>query len=367
MRVLFLIDNLGSGGAQRQIVTISGLLKAKGYDVTVLVYALGDFFEPKLAELGIPLIKCIKKNYVSRVFSIWGEIRRGKYDVVISFLDTPNFINNVSSLLGRGKWKVITSERSNKEDFMRSKKGRVFGWFQRFSDAIVCNSENAQNMWRKHYPQYNKKLHCIYNAISVEKPNVPYIPRRDGKTHIIVAASYQYLKNPIGLVKAVSLLPTEDRDRIRVDWYGKKYVNDIDKDFAYKESQALVDNLGLSEIVYLHDPTGELNNKIVEADFVGLFSKLEGLPNTICEGMTLGKPIIMTKVSDYVTLVDEDNGFLCDWDNIDSIKRGLLQAINVSNGEIEEMGNHSYERSLKLFSSSIVTAMWEQIITSKCK
>ncbi|MBR8762946.1 glycosyltransferase [Porphyromonas levii] len=365
MKVLFLIDNLGSGGAQRQVVTISGLLKAKGNDVTVLVYTLGDFFEPKLAELGIPLIKCIKKSHVSRVFSIRREIRRGKYDAVISFLDTPNFINNVSSLFGRKKWKVITSERSSKEDFMRSKKGCLFGWFQRFSDAIVCNSENARNMWRKHYPLYDKKLHCVYNAVSVEKPNVPYIPRKDGKTHIVVGASYQYMKNPIGLIKAVSLLPTEDRDRIRVDWYGRKYVNDIDKDLAFQESQALVDNLGLSEIVYLHDPTSELNAKMAEADFVGLFSELEGLPNTICEGMTLGKPIIMTKVSDYVTLVDEDNGFLCDWDNIDSIRRVLLQAKNVSDGEIEEMGNHSYKRSLRLFSLSIIADMWEQIIIGK--
>lgn len=362
MKVLFLIDNLGSGGAQRQVVTISGLLKAKGNDVTVLVYTLGDFFEPKLAELGIPLIKCIKKSHVSRVFSIRREIRRGKYDAVISFLDTPNFINNVSSLFGRKKWKVITSERSSKEDFMRSKKGCLFGWFQRFSDAIVCNSENARNMWRKHYPLYDKKLHCVYNAVSVEKPNVPHIPRKDGKTHIIVAASYQYLKNPIGLIKAVSLLPTEDRDRIRVDWYGEKYASVTDKDLAFQEAQALVDNLRLSQVIHLHEPTNRLNEKMAEADFVGLFSQLEGLPNAICEGMTLGKPIIMTKVSDYSTLVDEDNGFLCDWDDIDSIKRAIEMSLHIPNEKLQKMGERSHQKAYELFSPSIVVNKWEQLI-----
>jgi glycosyltransferase involved in cell wall biosynthesis len=39
-----------------------------------------------------------------------------------------------------------------------------------------------------------------------------------------------------------------------------------------------------------------------ESDVVALVSKLEGLPNTVCEGMALGKPIIMTRVFRYIKI-----------------------------------------------------------------
>ena len=95
-----------------------------------------------------------------------------------------------------------------------------------------------------------------------------------------------------------------------------------------------------------------------EADIVGLFSKLEGLPNAICEAMMIGKPIIMSKVSDYINLVDEENGFLCDWDNPNSIKIALEQAIFLNDKELIKMGLKSKIKADKLFSSEVIVNQW---------
>ena len=69
------------------------------------------------------------------------------------------------------------------------------------------------------------------------------------------------------------------------------------------------------------------------ADFVALFSYVEGLPNAICEALALGKPIIMTRVSDYCSLVS-DNVFLCETPEPLSIATSLKNAIKCDFSQI---------------------------------
>lgn len=364
MKILFLIDSLGSGGAQRQVVTLSRHLITRGHKVSVLIYAEGDFFEPQVRESGVRVIKLSATNYFKRICAVRKAIHQGGYDAVISFLNTPNFLNNLSAISCHRKWKVITSERSNKEEMMCSRRGRIFGWFQRYSDAIVCNSHNAEAMWLRYYPQYEDKLHTIYNAVEVSHSDTHYIPRRNGKLHLVVAASYQYLKNPIGLIRAVALMDPSVQKQLQVDWYGQSYVSNLEKDLAYQEALSLIRKHRLSDIIHLHEPTKEINRKMKEADFVCLFSQLEGLPNAICEGMLLSKPIIMSRVSDYNILVDDRNGFLCDWDNELSIKKALERALQLTTDEILAMGANSYTKAQKLFNPSRVVQQWKHLIES---
>lgn len=355
-----MIDNLGSGGAQRQLTTIAPLLKQQGNDVEVLCYHGSDFFAQRLIDNSIKIHWITPKSYIKRVFKIRRFIRRGGYDAVVSFLDIPDFLNCLAAVGGH-KWKVITSERSANETFIKSRMGRVVGWLKSYSDAIVCNSENARQMWLKYYPQYESKLKIIYNIVYIHNINTMYIPCRDGKTHIVVAASYQYLKNPINVVKAVANLSSDDKERLRLDWYGRREIT-VGDTKAYDEAQKLVDDNGLQNIVNLNDATNAVIDKMNEADVVGLFSSVEGLPNAICEGMSISKPVIMTRISDYSVFVSNDNGVLCDWDNIQSITDGIRQLINMPLDGLIQLGIKSKEKSDILFDKKRNLKKWQDII-----
>lgn len=359
-RILFLSPNLGSGGAERQMVTIASLFKDKGYDVKFLCYTEGNFYEHILQDKGIKVHWIILSDYFKRILTVRSFIRKRKYDAVVSFTETPCFLNNFAAVGGK-KWKVITGERSAREDFFKSKRGKVFAWFQRYSDAIVCNSENARNMWLQYYPQYEHKLKVIYNTVTLQPVSTEYVPKRDGRLHIVVAASYQYLKNPIGVVNALILMSDEERKKIRIDWYGRKEVVRGDTR-AYDEAIELIKQHGLGDVIALHGDTKEIHDRMQEADIVGLFSSVEGLPNAICEGMSLGKPIIMSKVSDYDVLIDESNGFLCDWDSPVSIKNCLVKASELTVGELKQKGECSRRKAEKLFSNENVIKAWENEI-----
>lgn len=355
-KILWVIDNLGSGGAQRQMVTLAKMLKEKNYDISVVCYSKGDFFADVLAKEDIPVYWQIEDNYLKRVFAVRRFIRKGKYDVVISFMDVPNFLNCVAAIGGK-KWKVITNELSAKQSTFTSKKGKIFAWFQRYSDALICNSHNAKNMWQKYYPQYKNRLGVIYNPVILPEIKSSYFPKIDGKLNIVIAASYQYLKNPIGVIKALLLLNKEQRNEIKINWYGRKEVT-IGNSLAFDEASRLIKDNDLSECIKLHEETKDIIGIMYMADIVGLFSHVEGLPNAVLEGMMLGKPIIMTRISDFNQLVSNSNGFLCDADNPESIKNTFVKAIKLSQDQLSMMGRKSKDIAEHLFSPEVIVQEW---------
>lgn len=359
-KILCLIDNLGPGGAQRQMVSIAKLFKQSGFDVSFIIYGKNDFFRKELESNKIHIHSCVTSNYLLRIFEIRNYIRNGHFDVVISFLDNPDFLNCISAIGGK-KWKIITSERSAMESKFISRRNKIFALARRISDNIVCNSYNAMAMWEKYYPNYKEKLHVIYNTVLLPDINSKYIPKKNGKLNIVVAASYRYLKNPIGLVQALCLLCQEERSKININWYGKREASN-DGTNPYDKALKLIIENNLQNI-QLNEETKDITSIMNEADIIALFSKFEGLPNAICEGMALGKPIIMTRVSDCEVLIDETNGFLCDWDNPQSIKETLIEAINLSECELINMGKKSKEKADKLFSEKIILSQWCDLIS----
>lgn len=359
-RVLFISPNLGrgGGGAERQIVTVACLLKEAGCEVEFLCYAEGNFYAHILEERQVPIHWRVLSHPLRRMLVVRRFVRRGRYDAVISFLETPNFLNNFAAIGGK-RWKVITGERSAQKRTFFSKKGKVFCWFQRYADYIVCNSENARQMWERYQPKYVSKLKVIYNSVMLQPVTSEYVHRRDGKLHVVVAASYLDVKNPMGMIKALSMLSAGGRANIVIDWYGK---NDDHRKTVYDKMKEMISEYSLDGSVLLHPAIDGIQNMMNEADIVAVFSKYEGLPNAICEGMMLGKPIIMTRVSDYDVLVDERNGFLCDWNNPETIKDAFERAMSLTEEVLSQMGACSRVRAENLFSNKSIRCKWTSLI-----
>lgn len=355
-RILFILPRLSSGGAERQAVTIAIQMKRLGYDVSFICYSDGDFFENSLSEVGIVVNRKVC-NYLKRIVFVVNHIRKGRFDVVVSFMPTPNFLNCLAAAF-RKRWKVISSERSASEDAILSRKGRLFSTFQRYADFIVCNSENAHQMWLRHYPQYKDKIRTIYNAVCLPQITSQYHPLLYNRVNIVVAATVYRTKNPMGVVNAILLMSSEERSRIHIDWYGKSEA-EIGDHSEYDNVIKAIEEGNIHDTITLHDATKNIADIMNASDCVGLFSRIEGLPNAICEAMMIGKPIIMSRCSDYSVLVEEGaNGFLCDWDSPESIKDALMRTSYISKDELSEMGKASKRKAEELFSPNRVVEQW---------
>lgn len=343
------------------MVTLAGLFKDAGFDVSLLVYNREDFFKDKLVGQNIKIYEIIENRTLFRIWKIRKFIRGNKYDAVISFLETPNFLNCIAGIGGRS-WRVITSERSAKASSFLSYRGRIFGWFQRYSDAIVCNSHNAYIMWEKHYPRYKDKLRVIYNAVVLPEIKSEYIPLSRNILHVIIAASYQPVKNPMGLLRALESLKKTGHINIRIEWFGEKNVTDGGTKL-YDLATEFIREHQLEDLIRLNGPSKEIAEEMNQSDIIGLFSRVEGLPNGICEGMMLGKPIFMTKISDFDILVSNSNGWLCDWDNPENIASQFRKAMQLKSEELLRLGKNSRSKAMNLFSGLAITKQWSAIFS----
>lgn len=360
MNILLFIDNLGSGGAQRQLVNLAVLFKENGHNIKFLVYGDVPFFEKKLIDNNIKIIKIIEKNSVKRLFKIRKFIRRNWQDVVISFLNTPNFIACFSAI-GKHPWKLITNERSGTEQSFKGLKNKIFKWFERYSDHTVCNSYAAKQIWLKYLPKKEKNLSVIYNYIDINVENFSNEIQilKNSKVNIVVVASYQYLKNILNVIQAINLINKDLVKKLKLDWYGRIEV-EVNNSLAYNEATKLLESYNLNNVVTLHEENSNIYPIMYEADLIGLFSKYEGLPNVICEALTLGKPIIMTPVSDYNILLS-NNGILCKSYEIEDIKNALEVVLRLDKKEILKMGENSLFIAKSLFNKNKVYEMWEKL------
>lgn len=364
MNILCIIEDLGPGGAQRQLVNFSVWLKGKGHEVSFLTFFYKGFYLETLKDTGINHSCLPIKNPLKRIIRFRRFIRSGHYDAVVAFLGVPAFLAEMAAIPSRN-WKLIIGERSANPNILKSTRGRFLRFFHLFANHIVANSQTNIDLVRKVNPLLSdKQCHIIYNAIDLQlySPEKEFVFKRGGITKIVVAASYRRLKNLLGLIEAVKLLSEPEKAKLKIDWYGDKWANP-NPDYILAEAEKKIAQLGLEKVFTLHPATMELPQKIKQADVVGLFSYFEGLPNAVCEGMACGKPILTTAVSDLPVFInDEINGKLCEPFNIESITEGLRFFIQKEPIDLMKMGQLNLKMAIDLFDQEKVFEQYYQLL-----
>jgi glycosyltransferase involved in cell wall biosynthesis len=358
MNILCVIDSLGSGGAQRQLVELAKGFKDKGHVVSFLTYHALSFYNETLENQGIGIVCIEEPNYLLRLWKMRRFIRKGEFDAVLSFLEAANFICEVAGLPSR-KWKLVVGERNANPAIMKSVKLRSYRWFHFFTDYVVANSNANMQMVLTINPLLKRqKCKVIYNIVDMSKwlPLLEYVPRKNRVLQIVVAARYEYQKNVEGMIEAVNLLNKEERMQLHIEWFGANFN-------LTKEKAVLKTNkYKLDDYLIFYDETHEICKKIQQADVVGLFSFYEGLPNVVCEGMSAGKPIIASTVSD-VPLLISDSSLLFDPTNPISIKNAISHLLSLTVSDLKVIGEQNREQARKLFDKEDIVQSYLQLLS----
>ncbi|NEV92729.1 glycosyltransferase family 4 protein [Psychroflexus sp. YR1-1] len=352
MKILCVIDSLGSGGAQRQLVELAKGFKEKGHKVSFLTYHNINFFRPELEKYNITIHTILEPNYIKRFFKVRSAIRNHKADVVLSFLEAANFITTVSGFPYR-KWKLIVGERSANPAILKSFKLRFYRFFHLFADYVVANSHNNLELVKKVNPLIkHNKAKVIYNIVDNQKWCGEKKKERinSSKLKITVAASHHIYKNAIGLIESVNLLSNEEKEKISICWYGAK------RDVTYLKAIELTEKYNLKNIIEFLPETNKIKEFMLKSDIIGLFSFHEGFPNVICEAMTLGKPVISSAVSDLPLFIDKE--YLFNPYDPKDISETISKIIKTDKKILIETGERNKIKALKLFNKELVTSSY---------
>lgn len=356
MRVSCLIDSLNSGGAQRQMCILAGLLKNNGCEVFVVTYHHFDFFMSLLDAQGIPVHVVSAKSKAGRFASLHRTLRSTNPDVLISFLRMPNLLAELTSLPSRN-FGLIVSERNT--DFA----GLTFGTRLRFfchllADVVVCNSFAQEKFMRVSAPWLAGRLKTIVNCVDLETFQEGSVPVRmeSDRINLLVIGRFEPQKNPLALLAAVELLRSEHPNlRLDVDWYGNNfYVNGkpTDKSELYLTLEKRIKDLSLKDRFRLHPPVRDVVALYQGASVLCLPSLWEGCSNVVGEAMACGKPILAGRVGDNSRLVaDGENGFLFDPGSVRDIASAILRFAQLPADEKVAMGRKSRQRAEMLLTA----------------
>lgn len=361
-RLLLFTESMGAGGAERQLTGLAMMLKEQGYEVKVLYYGDKHFYIPFLKEHGVDYeYRPVMMNKYFRPFHLVSYIRKSEPDVVISYLSSCNMTACMARLLSRKK--LIVSERTTHQKM--TLKDRILFALYHLSDAVVPNSHSQEKFIFQNFPSLFKKIHVITNFVDTEY----FQPKERGKTiygkerkplKILTAARITIEKNLIRYLEAIKILKQRSKVTFHVDWFGNIYSEVYEK----RIKQLLIE-YDLEDVFTLFPASAQIVNEYQQADIFCLPSLYEGYPNTICEAMSCGCPIVCSRVCDNPQIVQEyENGLLFNPQNVEDIVEKLLEMLHMTQEKRQVISENNRARALELFSKDAFVSRYVKLIES---
>ena len=385
--ILFIIDKLCDGGAEKSIINLTNVLK-QDYNIKLLTfeYIIKDYKpEVPIINLNIPKSKNILRKIIN-VFRRTIKIRKIKknlnIDVSISFLPGPNLINWKK----KKKDKIIVSVRNTqsklKKDYFRDL-ANLLTYI--LSDKIVAVSNMVKEDFIKRYKINNKKIEVIYNMIDLNKVeqdlktdhkkeeikkskdkiliNIGRLVEQKGQWHLI-----RVFKEIIKIYPNIKLVIL---GRGELEGYLRELI-----DFYNLKDKVLL--LGFKENPYKY---------LKNSDIYISTSLYEGMSNTILEAMACGLPIIATdcksgtreilapqtnykktamnvEEAEYGILVPNLNYKFYKEEKLDEEEEKLKDAIITLLKDNKKHNNYKVQSKMraKNFDSEIIKQKWKNII-----
>lgn len=352
-KIVCLTDSLGSGGAQRQLVGLSILLKAKGYRAIVLTYHNIPFYKSELDKKGIDN-HCIRptRNIFKKFVRLRSEIKSSCGDIIIAYQEMPSLLACLIKLT-IPKIKLIVSERNTTQHISIITRLRFF--FYRFSDYVIPNSHSQGKFIAKHYPNLKNKIKVITNFVDTDR-FMPISNRNKHKIPIIcIVASQKKEKNFNRFVESIAILKNKGY-KFTVDWWG------INKAFIDRH-RAIIKSKGLNDIMNVHTPNPNIEEIYNKSDFFCLPSLFEGFPNVLCEAMACGLPVIASAVCDNPYIVENGvNGYLADPYSPTDIAKQIEKLLTIDDDTYTKMSKCNHIKAQQLFSKNTFIENYIDII-----
>ena len=358
MKILLYIDNLGPGGAQRQLTGLAEMLSMSGYEVLILAYHDWSFYTGILSDNVGYLCYEDHGNPFKRLLSLRKTVRDFAPNVILSYQRSPSLFACLLKMFRLYRGKLIVSERSLSTKCTFESKRQFF--FYRFADKVIANSYAQLEYIRTNHPKIIKKSLAIPNFVDLNRFAPNDSRQRTRNNTIIVVASLREVKNPKRLIQAAIELKKKGYN-FTIKWFGVKsrlvpY---------YKECNDLIKEANLSDSFLLLDQTTDIATEYKKVDFFCLPSLYEGTSNALCEAMASGLPVVCGNISDNARYVkDGQTGFLFDPTNVDSMIDAISKILLLSENEYIVFSSNCRKVAEQNWSNETFLNRYKQVINN---
>ena len=354
-RILFYIDSLYRGGAQRVMANLITYFSAK-YSVILV----NDFI-PVQKSLLYPIPDSVKRIYlrksirgnhiiknISRIFNLRKTIKKECPDVVLSFLGNPNKRMLLASFgLNCKKFVSVRNEPSHEYG-----KGKFDQWFANklfsLADGIVFQTIEASNYFQK---SIRDKSKIILNPIS---KSFYEAKRAVTDENVITVGRFETQKNHLLLLSAWKGIE-KDFPEDKLILYGDGPLRKVYEDYILHNN--LVDRVDLPGVV------SDVPKILRKAKLFVLSSNFEGMPNALMEAMAVGVPVISTNCpcgGPKMLIETNEQGCLVPCNDVVALQKAMKELL-LSKALRERNGLAAKERA-KYFEEDVIYVQWEEFI-----
>lgn len=323
MKVLQIINSLGTGGAEKLISELVPNLIKKGNDVDILLLNGAETpLKKQLREKGVNIYCIGLKNNIYNPLIIF-KLKKyiSKYDIVHVHLFPALYWTAFAKLIFYLKVKLVYTEHSTTN---RRRNLFIFKPFDRIAyklyDSIICISKETKGNLFK-YIGKDKKIKIINNGVNLIQINqaIPLdkrtlIPQNGYEYLIIMVAAFRKAKDQDTLIRAISILP---------DAYHLLLVGDGVRIGICKQ---LVSELNINERVHFLGNRNDVPQLLKASDIVVLSSHWEGFGLAAVEGMAAHKPVIASNVQGLSEIVN-GSGLLFDVGDFKMLSSNIISLI----------------------------------------
>lgn len=349
-RVVFVIPQIGKGGAERVVVNIANQMVSDGYSVSIYTILSGEE-NYKLAEgvnhVHLNVDDCNKLlRMMKRFIKLRRMIKYSDADTVIAF----DRYYGIFSALFTGK-RVIGSERNDPYSNMpmHSIQKHIRDWLYRHVDYMVFQTEYAQN----YFSDCIKKCSTIIpNPVSTNVLPEPFSGVRDKR--IVTACRLTKQKNLPMMIDAFASFGRK-HEGYQLVIYGEGCLLESLKKYARER--------GVEKQVLFPGYVNNLPEKINSAAMYVSSSDYEGISNSMLEALAMGLPVVCTDCpagGAAMVIHNSENGYLVPVKQAEEMAKAMCSVV-----EDEE---HTLAMSKKaievrsIFGIQEIAKQWENVL-----
>lgn len=318
MRLVYLIGDIGPGGAERQLLLLADGMADRGHEVHVLAYASRGAPATEVRASGARIHRLPQDRKLAKARSVRRWLRGHSPDLVHASMKRASSL----AVLTRGRsrhWPIVATDMSTATYApLRPSLWPSLALFARAQAVVTQTQLNADSLARL-APWLRGRISVIRNGVDTSA-FTPIEREQSRPTRALVVGTVHRIKNPMAMVEAAALLADRgwDRESLEIRWVGRLGLGSAPSE-ACLEAVGRAAELGLDNLAFV-GPSSNMPSEYGRADYLVHVAVQEGFPNVVVEALASGRPVIVGRVSDLPTVVERFGcGLICDQTSAASI------------------------------------------------
>ncbi|MGI6657060.1 MAG: glycosyltransferase [Desulfobulbus sp.] len=353
IRVVFVIDSLRPGGAERQLVElIRGLFARGGYELhLVCLLRAQNSYAEWLTPLGLEphyIQRSCKYDFAGPVFSLARYIRSQRIDLVHTFMNMGSLIGCLAAKMTR-RPVVCSAIRDGKDPSRKAKYIKYF--LAAAADYLVANSRAGfAGRFRTMRPHFR----VVYNGVDFSRfAGDDKATQRaanelglQGERRVVgMVGSLSLYRDQATLLRAAPRVLSVFPDVVFV------FVGDGDQ---REHLEQLAKQLGIAAQVVFAGFRGDVDRIYPLMDLCVLLSNnrviIEGISNALIEAMANGVPVIASTGGGTDELIEHNqSGLLVEPHNPEAVADAVLALLGAPEAERSRLARNACQRVRELF------------------